>query len=440
MKATITSLQQPLLCDSPRRAPTSRRTKDPMSAARTRCCSLCCGLSCLSSGCLLAFMYLHVGNADGGKIQRPWTIVYAPLMISALAVLLTVLALPCLLLRAHQPSLRSRGSIGLSALATLTMCAHLALVGPPASPLLAYVPLRLQDWTAALAPLALLLLFRAATAPLFSCASGADGEADAVALRMHAARAAPSQLSMWLELLLGGGSFALLYGRLQLGFVWSWWEIAAPLLSFQLVQLVLGCMTLGSLTKGTRALPPHAKDRVEWVKAREAVAVEFGLCSCCCSLLALPALCTLAAQLHAVEDVAAGGAGDSTPPAATWAAAYSPYVFFLSLPLCCCLCCALLLPAETRPKGNVRVLPVSSSDHDDEALGVGERTLAMRADGSTLPDGSRRRTSPPVASDSSSEGGAVPLLSDGSKCNGGSAKCGCGSNEVHASQVSPHLL
>jgi len=378
-------------------------------------------------------MYLHAGNADGRPVQRPWAVVYAPLMLAAGSVLVVILALPMILPNAQQPSLRGRGSIGLGALATLSICAHLVLTGPPASSLAPYVPQPLTGWTAALAPLAALLLFRAATAP---CLSSAELEADSGALQAHARRAAPARLAALLELLLAGSSLALLHGRLAMGSQWSWWLVAAPMISLQVVHVVLGCMTLGTLTRPRRP-PPHAKDRVEWVRASEAVASEFGLCHCVCALLALPALCTLAAQLHASSDDAGAAEGAS---AKTWAAAYLPYAVLLSLPLCCCVCCVLLLPSDPHHNASSVVLPVATPTHVAREASDGESavgqvsgyvTLPAGTHGQALPDGSRRRASAPAASSDSSDGNSVnnaPLLGEGN------------TTKDERSQVSPHLL
>jgi len=398
---------------------------------------------------MIVFMYLHAGNADGRTVQRPWSVVYAPLMIAAAVVLLAMLSMPFFVPSSQLPSARGRGSVGLSAFGVLTICAHLVLVGPPPSPLLPSVPAALLHWDAALAPLALLLLLRAATAPLFGCCpDDGDGATDAVALQAYALRAAPRILSGWLELLMGGASLALLYSRLELGYGWGWWTVAAPMIGLQVVHVVLGCATLGTLTT-TQKLPSHAKDRVEWVRHREAVAVEFGLCSCCCSLVALPALCTLAAQLHAGDEPDGGGV-----PATTWAAAYAPYAFVLSLPLCCLVCCALLLPDDKAeaarqlapkhdepdehgavPRGGRRdaytTLPAdfASTSPTPEPSGVGEarrRAAAPRHEPSE--DGAA--ASAPASSGDSSDGNA-PLLSEAKQVRGG---------ESADSQVSPHLL
>mgnify|MGYP006936581094 CR=1 FL=1 len=175
----------------------------------------CCTLWCLVSVCTIAFMLLHAHNADGDT-ARPWPVVFAPLMLAAAAMLVAAIATPRALCSADRLSLHDSVSVGFGSLALLAVCARLAIASPPpGSPTASGevdppVPSFL-GWAPVLSPLAALLLLRAATS-LWPCPPPLDGEG--AAIRAWAASAVPSCVSAVLELLLAGGSLALLYARL----------------------------------------------------------------------------------------------------------------------------------------------------------------------------------------------------------------------------------
>lgn len=287
-----------------------------------RCVSLCCSLCCMTAACILAFLYLHAGNADNISSQPSLLVVYSPVLVGATILLLAACLMPCILPGAHLPTFRSRVTLGLGALSTLTISAHNILTDPAASLLLPSLPPAFYGWRVALSPLAFLLLVRAATTLLICDSSSNDIKKT---LAAHAAQGAPSRISALIELGLAGGALYLLYDRLVMGIQHEWWIIAAPLIALHSLQVVLSCITLNQLTK-LHPPPPHAKDRVEWVIAREAVSAQYGCWGCAsalhrtspicflansfcwlwpshhclagtCSILALPAICTFAAQV-----------------------------------------------------------------------------------------------------------------------------------------------
>ena len=180
----------------------------------------CCALSGLSAICLLVFMALHTAKA-AGRSTLTWAVILTPLMVAATIMLLAAVLAPWMLPRNRQPSLYSRGNISLGALATLTICGRLGINS------MATVHSSPPSWAAALAPLAILLLFRAVMRLVSPAGVDPNGR------WAHAARSVPLRLSACLELLLAGASLLLLYARLELGMEIGWWSIAGPVIVLQ---------------------------------------------------------------------------------------------------------------------------------------------------------------------------------------------------------------
>lgn len=303
------------------------------------CLAQCCCLSMLGAVSFIAFFWLHGDEADGRTARAP-LFVFAPPMVFALAVLMALLASRLTLPPHLQPGLRTAATWGLGALATLAVCVRLATEAAP-----------LFSWAAAIAPLALLLVIRAATAPPL------DGFGVFV-------RAVPR-----IELLLYGAAVALLYWRLASGATVdgassdassrqppSWWAIAGPALAQE--GLVVGAALTALVSAARPVAPPvGTSDRAEWVRRREEHAVCGGVGGALAAWLRLALLSAVTSQLSRTAAAAADQASSTLPPpTATWRAAYAPFVMLLGLGLsccACCLCCALALPTAPSAAGVV---------------------------------------------------------------------------------------